>query len=604
MKNITLRLFLFLLLVAVLTPLFGQQGAPKRTIHIIFSNNYYYEDLPTGRQEWLGGEVKLRHDSSYLFSDTAHIFGAKVDAVGNTSIVQGDSLTIFADTLTYDSQSGMAWLVGRVLLLNGDQQLVTDRLQYDTRTRVATYATGAWLTNAGTKIYSVRGDYNVGLQTVFFKDSVQIQSPEFKLKADSMSYNVREDRAYFTGPTRIKQPKADLYCEGGYYSMAEGYGLFEKNAQFADSTRQATADQIYYNNNTQEIRLIGQADYREQDRQARGDTLVYREKTGDFLIRGNGFLVDGKQTIQANGIDYNTKTERFQTIGRSELRDGSQVLTADQVYNTDSTDLVQVKGNVIMQDTSAQMVLRADSAEYQRSLGYFKAMGNPPMLENVIDGDTLYMIADVIISKRSQGQDSSRYIYAYPNVFLYKSDLQVICDSLVYNEQDSLFSFYNDPVVWSDTSQFTADTIAIRLKNQQIDSIYLLKNAFIVNTVDSIYYNQIKGRNITAAFLDNTIHDMFVNGNAETIYYAIDDQNAYIGVNKSECSDMVLLFETRQVKDIYYLKDPKSIMYPMSQVNHEQLRLAGFKWRENEKPLSLEDILNKWMNARALVGEK
>jgi lipopolysaccharide export system protein LptA len=581
-----------LLLLAVSA--YGQERADRRVIDILYSDLLYSADTPEGLREWFGGNVKLRHDSTYLYCDTAYILNRQyVDAVGNTSIVEGDSLQIFADSLTYDSQTGVAWLIGRVLMINGDQELHTDQLQYDTRTRTATYYTGGWLASGDTRIFCMRGRYHVESRTVYMEDSVQVSQPGFRLRADSMYYKMDEDRVYFTGPTRMRQDSADLYCESGYYNLEAGNGWFEVNAQFADPNRKAQAERIFYDARTNDFQLIDQARFEEEGRLAMGDTLTYFQGSGDFFIRGNGFMQDGVQTIQADGIDYNTRTERFRTLGRARIQDGAQFLAADDITNTDSTDLVLVTGNVSWIDTTANIELRCDSAVYQRSQGYFQAMGEPPLLIQVVDGDTLYLVADQIISQRNQ-EDSSRIILAYHHVLSFKSDMQIACDSMVYRDADSLFMFYHDPVIWSDSSQFTADTIRMQMANKRVDTIFLMRRALIITTADLIYFSQIKGREITAIFQDNAIHTMWVNGNAQTVYYVLDDDGAYLGVNQSECSDMVFYFEDGQVSDIYYLRKPASTMFPMGQVDHEQLKLEGFRWREEERPSGYHDMLRKW----------
>lgn len=589
-----------LLLVFLSLEASGQQQGRARTIHVLYSHHYYYEDSANGLEEWLGGEVRLRHDSTYLFCDTAYLLGGRVDAVGNTSVVQGDSLRIFADTLSYDGQLGLATLTGRVLLINGEQRLVTQHLVYNTKTRQATYSSGAWLSHDDTHIYSNKGIYSVNQQTAYFSDSVQVQSPDMRLKADSLYYRIPEDRVYFTGPTRIKQGASDLYCESGYYALGEGYGWFEGNAQFADSTQQAAARRIFYDRVSDVIRLIGDADYQGGRRQARGDTLEYRQTAGDFTIRGSGFLQDGDQVITADGIEYNTRTERFRTLGRTAIQDGAQSLWADRVYTTDTTDFIRVEGEVVWRDTSAGLTLTCAEATYARSTGYLEARGLPPMLISEINGDSLYLVADIIRAVRQSETDSSRLIQAYPRVFVYKSDLQVICDSLVWIERDSLFTFYKDPVVWSDTSQFTADTISLRMADGQMDSILLRRQSLIISSLEGRFFNQVKGRNITGKFEEALLQRMFVLGNAEAIYYARDERDAFIGVNRSECSDMTLLLAENQIRDIFFIRDPKSVMHPMGQVDHDSLRLEGFRWREKERPLGVEDILRRWRDARGI----
>lgn len=597
MIRLRILLTLGVMLFTVLSVMSQQEGR-KRTVHILGSRTYYYEESDAGLQEWLGGDVKLRHDSTYLFCDTAYLFGLQVDAVGNTSIVQGDSLRIFADTLGYDSQTGVAWLIGRVLFQNGDQELYTDRLRYDTRTRIATYEHGARLARSETRIYSLKGTYDVSQRLVRFQDSVLVQSPEFRLKADSLGYDVAQERTLFSGPTRIRLDQADLYCESGYYSLRDEVGLFRDNAQYADTVKQASADQILYNRRTGAIRLIGgdePAEYREKDRLAIGDTLQYNERTGDFRIRGSAQLYDGKQALTAQGIDYNTQTERFATVGRSILKDGNQMLEADKVFNMDSSDQVIVQGNVMLRDSASQFELECDSAVYQKSRSFFSAMGKPPVLRFILEGDTLFLVADRIISERGIDSTASRRIRAFPNVLIYKSDLQAVCDSASYEMSDSTFSLFHDPVVWSDTTQFTSDTLSMRLAGNRIDSILLLKDAMIVKPVATDrFYDQIKGRNIYTKLAGGAPERMTVSGNAQTIYYPQAEDGSFLGVNTSECSEMILLFEERQIKDIYYLRKPKSEMKPIDAEGQQGLRLEGFEWRVSERPESFADLLSRW----------
>ncbi len=596
------RLMILILLLAGTGNLFAQQTqGNKKQVYIIHADEYFYQSGKESVVEQLAGNVQLRHDSVFLFCDTAHLFGPIVKAIGNTSVIQGDSLQIFADTLTYDSNTGISYLRGQVLLVNGSQRLRTDSLRYDSHTKVATYTTGAFLENLNTRMYSVQGYYHVDEETIYFKDSVRVQDPQFKLKTDSLFYRVRENTAFFTGPTLIRQQTANLYCEGGYYDLSAQEGVFTDNAQFTDSTRQATARKIFYKAKPEQITLFGDAIYQESERVAKGDTLDYLPEIGDFMVRGNAFLKDGQQTIVADGIDYNTKTEKLQTLGRVNIQDGAQFLQADAVRNSDTTDVATVVGNVVWQDTSARVTLQCDSALYQRSNGYFLAMGDPPMLTQEIDGDTLYLVADQILARRVSDQDSSRQIHAYAHVLIYKSDLQASCDSLVYVEKDSLFLFYQDPVIWSDTSQFIADTIAIRMAEKAIDSIFLWRRALIINAPDEPYYNQIKGRTIIASFREGELSRMDVNGNAESVYYARDEKDEYLGVNTSICSEMVLFFESNQVKDIFYLREPESTMYPMDQVDHGTMKLEGFRWRILEKPTSLVDLLEKWRSKQITV---
>ena len=180
---------------------------------------------------------------------------------------------------------------------------------------------------------------------------------------------------------------------------------------------------------------------------------------------------------------------------------------------------------------------------------------------------------------------------SFYDVRIFKSDFQGRCDSLIYNTTDSLFRLFRDPILWSDSAtQFKADTIYIQLANDEIDRVFLIGNAIIINESDGIFYNQIKGKFITAYFENSSVKKVKVEGNAETIYYAKDDADAYIGVDQSICSELMVYFKEGEVESIKFLKEPQSTLIPMRKADHEALRLKGFEWLIQLKPLSRDDL--------------
>jgi len=61
------------------------------------------------------------------------------------------------------------------------------------------------------------------------------------------------------------------------------------------------------------------------------------------------------------------------------------------------------------------------------------------------------------------------------------------------------------------------------LDNNSIDKIYLKKNALVITKHDSIHFDQLSGKNITADFIKGDIYEIFINGNAQTLYYPSED---------------------------------------------------------------------------------
>ena len=102
--------------------------------------------------------------------------------------------------------------------------------------------------------------------------------------------------------------------------------------------------------------------------------------------------------------------------------------------------------------------------------------------------------------------------------------------------------------------------------------------AFEVGTLDEV----IQAR--------NHLRRMNVDGNAESVYYVVDDSPAYTSVNKMVCSSMIVLFGDNKVEGIRFFTQPKATMTPMRQADHDALKMKGFKWDMKRRPKNLKDL--------------
>ena len=577
----------------------AQIGAPALPADTTDRVQVDYADVLEYRQEGgrtvqkLIGKVELRQDSIFMYCDSATIVNSnQVVAQGNVLIQQGDSLSIFSDSLRYDGEVRKAQLFSEVVLVNDKQKLFTDRLDYDLNTRVARYTTGATLTNDTTQLTSKRGTFFTAQRQIYFADSVLVVNKDFTFRSDTLAYNTERKIAEFLAPTLITLGESRIYCEDGYYNVGDQLAVFRQNAQFRKREQTATADEIRYDGAAEAVTLVGEARFDEADRAAAADTIRYFETTGDILLAGRATYRDATRNITSDRIEYNERDSRYATRGRSFVSDPPQLIEADRIDYAESGGVAF--GDVIWRDTSAALTVVCERAVYDESIDYLKASGgraDRALLITAIDGDSLWLTADTLVAQMDTlSTDSSRVLNAYFDVRLYKSDLQVLCDSMRYSDADSLFTFFDDPVVWSDTSQFTADTVSIQLADDAIDRIFLRRNAFILNSPDQQFFNQIKGRDITALFAAGEIYEMQVNGNAQTVYYALDDAGAYLTAQRAECSRMRIDFGDNNIDSIRFYRQPKGSLLPLRGTDHNALRLDGFDWRWKDRPTSPEEL--------------
>lgn len=596
--------------------------------------------------KWISQGLQLRIDSTNIYADSAVIYAEdRVFAYKDVVIQQGDSLNVFTDTLKYFRERDVAYLTGEVALRQGSRQLWTNGLTYFLGARYGEYNHGGVLIDKSLQVSSKRGIYWAGRREVMFRDSVVVLHPKFTLAADSMRYLAAISRVIFTGPTNIYTKAAKIYCEGGFYDLKTETAEFNRNPQYAGNRKNATADTIRYTAKTGEVEMLGNVIVKDENRVIRGNYLRYLENTGETWIKGNPAIYsDSVRTINSPEIFYNEKTNQVTTKGESEISAGDLIMKSKQFDFDQVTGIGRAIGNVEWRDTVKDFGIISDTLDFSQKTEYLLAYGaSRPLFYSIVDGDTLFISADTLnmwtiidtmpgfnvvpsdtteknqlkpgvdsilildqsavppdsllgveqeaVSGTVIKSDTLRMMKAYHDVRLYKSNMQGLADSLVFHGLDSVFTFYGNPVLWSDTTQFTSDTMQMHLQNKKIKDIVLTRRALIVSEIMNVFYDQIKGKSIVADFDSNAIKEMLVTGNAESIYYTKDDREAFIGVNRTICSKMLFTFTDGQIHLLKYFGDNSSTLSPMNEVNHDTLRLDGFIWREEERPMSVNDLL-------------
>jgi len=477
---------------------------------------------------FLWGNVRLTHDSIFMFCDSAVLVNNDLRAKGNISIIKNDSIKIFSDSLLYLGDSLMAYFVGNVVLESGDQQLFTSFMQYDLERDWAIYTDTALLLTENMEVKSKRGIYHVDEQYVNFYEKVSIQGSDFDLLSDSLRYYTELDRAVFLSPTLINQQNKIIYSEGGYYDIDDKKSEFFGNAQFKEDDKISTADTIRNDEIRNVTELIGNAKYLSNDEEGKARNIIYRTDIEEFELIGNAYFKNPDNVVTGERIVYQKKTEDVKVVGRSFLSNPPMLIYADDLDYKKEYGVAFANGNVIWKDTASNYEIVSDHAFYVDSTDFMKAYnddGKPLLKNEVAENDTMFLSGDTLISyTRIVDVDTFRYFSAFANVEMLNAEMQAIGDSLSYNGQDSIFTLYGNPYMWSDTTQYNADTIVIFMVENEVEKVDLMDKA------------------------------------------------------------LILTFQTR------YYKEPVSKLTPMKKANHDSIKLDGFDWKLDKRPIKLEDL--------------
>ena len=140
----------------------------------------------------------------------------------------------------------------------------------------------------------------------------------------------------------------------------------------------------------------------------------------------------------------------------------------------------------------------------------------------------------------------------------------------------------------------TSEVMDIFTRNRQLARADFVGAPMMANRLDSIHYNQIAGKEMTAYFRDNAIWLNKVNGNARTLYYNQDGEPPQItGLFFIESGGIDFYVEENQVVRMVWTNEPHYTIDPIDKLPPDrELYLKGFKWEGARRP-ALEDVFDR-----------
>ena len=202
--------------------------------------------------------------------------------------------------------------------------------------------------------------------------------------------------------------------------------------------------------------------------------------------------------------------------------------------------------------------------------------------------DSLHRIALILApSDTTRVVDSIyRFVKGFRNVRIYRQDFQAVCDSLTARSLDSTAHLYIKPVMWNETNQITSEVMDIYTANSRIDHVEFVGDPMMAAQFDTVYYDQITGKNMVSYFRDNEIYRVDVDGNVQTIFFQKDGvPQEVVMMAVIESGDASFFIEERQLARIVYRVNPVWPIYPIDGIPEDvSLYLKGFRWEGERRP--------------------
>lgn len=498
----------------------GQQkadtsGKKKTRVDLLYADEAQADKQLRPDVQVLIGSVRLKHDSMYMFCDSALIYEKinSVEAFGNVRMEQGDTLFIYGDYLYYDGMSQLAMLRENVRMINRNTVLTTDSLNYDRLYNLGYYFEGGMLTDEDNVLTSEWGEYSPTTKLAVFNHEVKLVNPQFVLTSDTLKYSTESKIATILGPSDIVSDKNHIYSERGEYNTATGQAELLDRSVLTNEGKKLTGDSLFYDRN-----------------------LGYGEAFND--VRMND------------------------TVNRN-------MLTGDYCFYNELT------GNALA-------TIRAVAIDYSQ-------------------GDSLFMHGDTLrlVTYNLNTDSMYREMRVYHKVRAYRTDIQAVCDSLVYNSKDSCMTMYYDPILWHGSQQLLGEEVKVYMNDSTIDWAHIINQALAVEQKDSVHYNQVTGKEMKGFFVDGDMRRVEVNGNVLVVFYPVEEKDSsLIMMDYTEGSFLKMLLKDRKMEQGTFVGKTNGVAYPLDQIPADKYRLPSFVWFDYIRPSSKEDIFN-WRGKKA-----
>ncbi len=416
-----------------------------------------------------------------------------------------------------------------------------------------------------------------------------ISNDTIDMYSNFLNYLGDEKMARASGNVVLKDPKLTLTTDSLDFDTENQTGYYTTGGKIVDSTNVLTSIIGTYYAQLNEVFFRDSVKLVNEDYVMTSDTMKYNTKTAIAYIIGPTHIIGDSSYLYSENGWFDTQKNISELLKNSTIRRGDSQLQGDYIYYEDNTGKGKANGNVVINDFKNEIIIAGNKATYN-DFTKFATMTDSALFIQYYNNDSLFLHADTLMTMNDTSAVDAKLVITYNNVRFFKSDMQGICDSLVYFSKDSTIQLYKDPVIWSDISQLTADFIEMINNDVPPNEVHLKENSFIIQELDSMKYNQIKGKDMVG-FIDSTnnLYRINVNGNGQSIYYPEDDKD-YIGTNKAESSNIVLYLEKNKIKRISFLTSPVGKMNPLLEEISPETRLEGFLWKGNERPLNKLDI--------------
>lgn len=436
----------------------------------------------------------------------------------------------------------------------------------------------------------------------FFKASINVvinQGDTIRQTSDYVDYDGNLKKAVSWGNVILKDPSMTLTTDTLYFNREKQELFYKDHGTIRDETNTLKSKNGTYFLENKKFTATTRVTIDNPDNLIESDRLDYYTNFGHAYLYGPTTITnkeDGNKIYSEKGF-YNTKTDISYFTKNSTLYLDNRTIEGDSLYYDKPRGFASATNNIKVIDTAQNFMAKGNYAEFFQKLDSI-IMLKKAVAISVVEQDSTFIHGDTLLVT---GKKERRVVRAYRNVKIFKEDLQGKADSLHTDQNTGITKMYYSPILWSGKNQITGDSIKLlsNKETEKLDSLKILGRSFIIqkDSLDPNLFNQIKGKNMYGKFIDNKLRTLLVRGSGEAINYNKNELGVIETITKQFCSNIEFQLENNEMNAIKCMIQSEGKTYPPSMFPEEDRKLNGFLWREDEQPLTKEDIFIKGKTA-------
>ena len=604
-----------------------------------------------GRVKIIQDRTELRSDklNYYVDRDLAEFRGSVV------ILTDKDNNTLKTRFLDYNTKDSVAVFRNGASMRDKDGQIIESMSgSYDSKIKTFTFSEDVNMYTDSVFVKTTWLKYESDLSLATFGYNTHAWKDGDMLSSNAGTYDRSAENFFFNRDVHVMTDTQEGWCDSLYFNRTTMDVTMLGNAQVSDTTRSvhALAGRMDYVDSLSEVTLTRQPAVVAEvdDENGRDSVWVGAEQLRYWTVpkcdldsmelvlsaeRLKSIAVDPVSELRRQAAEaaakaaeeaaandpnnaanaakrkaeYDKQTEAKGT-GRAKVEKPARIsfskpspadtvaVAADTVAVREAADGSDVEDVSIVEAGEAADTVAAEAEDMPVRAAEIggEAEDIPEFTELKMATDSLAVATDsltVAADSLAAPKDTTKigFMSAMGKVKIYRSTMQVTCDSLRYCDLDSLARLYREPKIWNEENhQYISDSVYVVIRNNAMEKANLMSNAFIHVQEDSIHYDQIRSAEMVAYFdKEGQLSRFDALGGALALFY-IEENDALATVNKKDAKMLSAVFKDGTIQRIYYFQEVKSDAYPVVQMTKEDQTIKGFAWTPQDRPKSRYDI--------------